>query len=790
MKSINTHTNCTDHCGSYPFIRATTFRIAILVYLLISINFCVSSQPTFIGGIINQYTAVTAVNPCEASAVVSSTAGFQAGDLVLLIQMKGATVNSTNTAQHGNIDDYGNSGNYEIQKIKTINGNVITFEYTFLRTYDATGSVQLVSVPVYQTAIVDSSLRAKSWDGASGGILVLQADSVIFNDTVDLRGKGFRGGQKENDAACFNNGINGAFDYRCATTICGAPKGEGIGSNLTQLYGRGNNAQGGGGGNDHNTGGGGGSNGGAGGRGGTRSNVSQFSCPGPSPGIGGIPIAYSNASNKIFMGGGGGAGEQNNNQGTSGGNGGGIGIFIANTIIGNNQKINANGESVSVKARSDGAGGGGGGGTVLLYTNNVVGNLRITAAGGDGGKLDNGNDPDFCFGPGAGGGGGVLWTRTSTTPATVSFIDTGGTNGFQLYALSSSCPLGTTNGAQPGQPGITLHNLQIPTATEIITPLNASICCDTTVCRGSQVIISATATGMLPITYSWSTGSGSPSITFQANLTTTVSVTVTDKLGCEKVLNVDITVQNDPPSISVCCDTSICRGNSITVTASPNVSSYSYVWSTGLSGIQISDAPVFNRTYRVTVTDQNGCTATDEAYVQVLSNSTNIIALPDSAILLGQDVQLIALSDSTFTFIWSPNSAINNTSIFNPVVTPESTTEYCVTVTDTAGCIASACKLIELIIPEIKVPDAFSPNNDGVNDLFIVFPLKYAQINNIKIYNRWGEVVFNQNGNYVWDGTYKGTEQPAGSYVVNVTYSSPLNPAKSKTVVKDILLIR
>lgn len=674
------------------------------------------AQVSHIGGVINSYAAVQVLNYCENKLTVSNTSGFSPNQKVLMIQMKGAQVAVLNNMQFGTVEDYKGCGNFEINTIEWIAGNDIKLKYAIVRDYEQGGSIQLVSIPEYVTATTDSTLRVKNWDGSSGGVFILKTDTLILNDSITVLGAGFKGAALENEINCWNNGNGGANDYVYATSAIGARKGEGIG-NTPYPFGRGKNGNGGGGGDDHNTGGGGGSNYGAGGRGGTRSNTSQFSCPGPSPGEGGMALTYSNTANKIFMGGGGGAGDENNNEGTPGGDGGGICIIMAKFLLSNDQKINANGRHVPVKALSDGAGAGGAGGTVLLYVDSYLGNLLVNANGGNGGKLDNGGSMTFCFGPGAGGGGGMVWAKGNSLPNFVTVKDTGGINGWNVFTVGPpACPFGTTNGAQPGDDGGTLTNLQITEASVPFVQVTAQACCDTLVCPGETVPFAANGTATFP-----------------------------------------------PPA---------------------------YTWSNGNTNNNFSEAVYNTQTYTVTTTDHRNCTATAAVNVTVPAAGVSITATPDSAIVLGQSVQLTALSSTALTYQWSPTEGLSNTSIYNPVATPDVTTNYCVTVTNEYNCTGSTCKTIELLLPDIKVPDAFSPNADGVNDVFTIFEGNYADIQDIKIYNRWGEVVFTSPVNTAWDGTHKGRLQNAGSYVCRVVYSSPLNPGKTKEVVKDIVLIR
>ncbi|HLP51435.1 MAG TPA: gliding motility-associated C-terminal domain-containing protein [Chitinophagales bacterium] len=841
-------------------------RIYVLVCLLWLCSH-VTAQ-TNIGGVVNKYAAVNSINFCGNVIQVSTTNGFFVGQKVMLIQMKGAEIDNLNSFSFGNILNYKGCGNYEINEIELISGTSIIFKYALMRDYQPEG-LQLVSLEEYTDAVVTSPLTAPAWDGSTGGVVLLKANTLTLNDSITVKGKGFRGAVKQNDGAsqaCFNNGIGGATDYYCSSIVCGAPKGEGIGFFAGNNYGRGKNGNGGGGGNDHNTGGGGGGNYGIGGGGGIRSNVSNFSCPGPGPGVGGGGLYYSNTPNRVFMGGGGGAGDGNNNELTSGANGGGIVIIMANTLVGNNRKINASGNRVDTMARSDGAGGGGAGGAVLLFVDNYTGNVQVNVAGGNGGILDNGGSMSFCMGPGGGGGGGALWVKDAAVSPNITLIDTGGKNGMNVFGLGPpACPYLTTNGASAGDNGGSLTGLQIPIDTIPFVRLEATACCDTQVCPGQTVRLSVTDTATFPPSVQWSSGETTDVVTpqvftttdftvtvrdwrnciFQDVLTVTVqnsipnltlccdtdvcpggyaffevkvtppgaltylwstgetdnailkqvyapdiyTVTVTDANGCTAAKSGIVGIRNTPPPLTVCCDTIVCEGYPVTMSATSTVQ-VTYAWNTGQNTSVVTLPVVTNTTFEVTVTDANGCQAIQSAQASTTSIQTSITAVPDTSILFGQSVQLTAAGDTSYSYVWSPQAGLNNGNIYNPAATPDQSTTYCVTVTSNLDCTASACYNIELVQPDVKVPDAFSPNADGTSDVFTLFPLKFAEIVDVKVYNRWGEVVYNVNSNIPWDGTYKGKPQPTGAYVVQVNYGSSLNPGKVNTITKGFMLIR
>ena len=464
------------------------FRFALLALLC---PFLLFSQEN-ISGIINDYAAVNDLDTCTLVLTVDDATGFQEDMSVLLIQMQGAQLNSGNNADFGQILDIGSAGFYERNEILAINGNEITLRNALLHPYNVDGSVQLVSIPVYQDAFVDNLLTALPWDGQKGGILIFEVENqLILDGPIDVSGLGFRGGLSEisvgNNCSFATNANN--YSYDPTDNWRGAFKGEGIGRlPAAQAGGRGPQANGGGGGNDHNSGGGGGSQIGTGGQGGENREPSFFGCDGQYPGLGGRTLETT--EDRLFLGGGGGAGHENNDVGTDGGDGGGIVIIIAGELEALGFPILANGAD-GANTQGDGAGGGGGGGTILLLTETAAG-YHLEANGGNGGNINNGGE-DRCIGPGGGGGGGRI---LSNLPFNAAFFQTNpGTAGMSVNSSDGNCPDGT-NGAQGGEIGSfeTLDTLLagMPSSTpEIITQPPATI----TACEGDSITIKVVLEG-------------------------------------------------------------------------------------------------------------------------------------------------------------------------------------------------------------------------------------------------------------------------------------------------------
>ena len=509
---------------------------------------------TNIGGTINIYTPITAIatSSCTNQLAVQNSVGFSVGDRVLIIQMKGATINQTNTASFGNILSINDAGNYEFGTILAINGTAISLVNNLMNSYTISGKVQLIRVPQYTNATVTSTLTALPWNGTIGGVLVLEVSgNLTLQANINTDGDGFRGGNMSN--VYFVTGICSAMDhFFISNQALGGFKGEGIAElPATMMTGRGPLANGGGGGNYVNAGGGGGSNASNGGIGGKEwSGCSSLSIGG----IGGRSLLYPS---KSFLGGGGGGSHQDSNVGTSGGDGGGIIIIKAFSLTSNNFPISSNGNNILTQSGEDGGGGGGGGGLVLLDVSNYVGNLSVITNGGNGGSVNNGFLTGHCHGPGGGGGGGLIGITNTTFPVNVTPSVLGGNPGITTN-IQSNC-FNTSYGAASGQNGLTQTSIVLNESN--LVPIGAVIASnDTTVCNGTCAQLNATGA----TSYTWSPSIGLSDSTIAnplacPTLTTTYIVTGTDTNNCTSTDTVTITVN---PTFQLNQNAFICNGDS------------------------------------------------------------------------------------------------------------------------------------------------------------------------------------------------------------------------------------
>lgn len=275
------------------------------------------------------------------------------------------------------------------------------------------------------------------------------------------------------------------------------------------------------------------------------------------------------------------------------------------------------------------------------------------------------------------------------------------TAGYSSYLWSNGGTSQTTTVTQAGTYTVTVTNTRGCTATAqiVVTVLPApvvTITGTTAICPGRTTVLTATGGG----TYLWNTGLTRNALTTAAlNANTTYTVTVTGANGCQTTASVTVTVNPVTPTISGISP--ICAGTTQTLTATGGTS---YRWSPAATGNAITVAPTATTTYKVTVTNATGCTATTSFIVTVLAKPTVTITPATANVCLGNSLTLTATANLA-SYLWS-NGATTNTI----TVTPQQTTTYTVTVTNASGCSNTASKLVTVwAYPQTPVITANGP---------------------------------------------------------------------------------
>jgi gliding motility-associated-like protein len=265
----------------------------------------------------------------------------------------------------------------------------------------------------------------------------------------------------------------------------------------------------------------------------------------------------------------------------------------------------------------------------------------------------------------------------------------------------------------------------------------------------------------------------------------TYTLTLTDDNGCTTVEDVTII---EPPELFLDLDDTgdvLCHGDTtgfISVAATGGTPSFEY----SVNGNDFQAQPIFNSlaagNYTVVIRDSRGCTEEVQAFLNQPAPLT-VEAGDDQTIDLGFTAEINAVHTPPFrpvTWSWTNAETLDCPDCDDPTARPFQTTNYLVTIEDETGC-RSTDSLTIFVVKNypIYIPNAFSPNNDGVNDGFTVFGGPAVQsVRALKIFNRWGGMVFEGynldlgNESMGWDGVFNGREMNAAvfAYLAEVEF--------------------
>jgi len=347
----------------------------------------------------------------------------------------------------------------------------------------------------------------------------------------------------------------------------------------------------------------------------------------------------------------------------------------------------------------------------------------------------------------------------------------GGTGTISYSWAPSGGSAASASGLAAGTYTVTATDANGCTATTTATIANSggptvSIASQTNIpCFGGNTgAATASASGGTgTLTYSWSGGAGTNSSA--SNLTAgTYTVTVTDGSGCSNTATVTITQPNAiNPVVTTTPATCGLNDGTASVNATGGTGVLTPLWNTGSTNSNLTNLAAGN--YSVTVTDANGCTASASGTVGV-TGSIPVSAGVDVIITQGGSTILTGTGPAGATFSWTPPTGLSCTNCASPTASPTQTTTYYLTVTQN-GCSATDTVTVFVDIPcgELFVPNAFSPNNDGNNDMLYVMGNCITNLE-FTIFDRWGEKVFETTSQaFGWDGTYGGKPLDAAVFV-------------------------
>lgn len=321
------------------------------------------------------------------------------------------------------------------------------------------------------------------------------------------------------------------------------------------------------------------------------------------------------------------------------------------------------------------------------------------------------------------------------------------------------------------------------------TPTTVSInpSTDTLICAGSSLTLTASGAN----SYVWS-----PNLALTPN-TTSATVTVAppnltkyvvegfNAFGCSDTASIRVSTVNDYSiTISASPNDSICKGDSITLKVVGAPASSSIVWSpsTGITTptnvASVTVKPSFTTQYKVDVTDSAACFPHNETIWVGVGDTTSISLGLDSVYLQGGTTLPLTpsvVNGPIATWAWTPATNLSCSDCGNPIATVKENICYSVEATSIYGCKAedNICIVAFCEASQVFIPNAFTPDGDGVNDYLWIKARGIKSVKSFRIFNRWGQVVF-ERANFVpvdydrinaWDGKIKGVIAPTEVYV-------------------------
>jgi gliding motility-associated-like protein len=296
---------------------------------------------------------------------------------------------------------------------------------------------------------------------------------------------------------------------------------------------------------------------------------------------------------------------------------------------------------------------------------------------------------------------------------------------------------------------------------------------DTTICRGDTIRLHVQSDGLR---YNWTPANQVLNATAANSDVVTMANTnyeITASIGSCTAKDQILVTAVPYPVADAGLDTTICFDTKAQLLGSTEAIRFIWLPAPTLSNINILNpvaSPKTTTAYVLSVNDNKGCPKPgyDTIVVNVLPE-IKPFAGRDTAVVVNQLLQLQASGGNRYK--WMPATSLSNPAVANPTATysaPSPGITYKVLVYNEAGCVDSAYIKVKVFqtLPTVFVPNAFTPNRDGKNDLLRPIAVGIARIDYFEIFNRWGQLVFRTSTNeHGWDGTIGGKIQPSGTYV-------------------------
>ncbi len=272
--------------------------------------------------------------------------------------------------------------------------------------------------------------------------------------------------------------------------------------------------------------------------------------------------------------------------------------------------------------------------------------------------------------------------------------------------------------------------------------------------------------------------------------------TLVSSSGCDSVASLVLKVNPIPSQPAITSNSPVCLGNTLLLTAY-SASAVSYLWTLpNGQNVNAKDLSIDNVSFAQAgvysiATFANGCgSAASSTVVRVLAAPV-VNAGPDLQLHEGDTAVIVATATgANLRYQWTPNLYfLSSDTIKTPAIYGVKDIVYTLTATESGKCPASDMVLIRVLprVNPIFIPNVFSPNSDGKNDLWVIRQLAAYPDATVEIYTRYGAKIFSSSGGYKhpWDGTYKSKPMPTGTYYYIITPNQ-----KSKPITGWVMLIR
>jgi gliding motility-associated-like protein len=360
---------------------------------------------------------------------------------------------------------------------------------------------------------------------------------------------------------------------------------------------------------------------------------------------------------------------------------------------------------------------------------------------------------------------GIVWTdipAATTTTFTKNFMATT-TPGKYIYRLSAA-EAGNMNTAQCR---IASKQLMVEIAANPVTMAGSN----SPICANNPLLMTVTG----GTKYQWTGANNFSAATASVSINNAQPVQsgkyyvlVANDAGCTHLDSVTVAVNPNPVANIAFAAATICEGDNVKLESSGG-DSYQWIPATGLSSDAVA-APIASPTatinYSVIVYNQFACSDTAKVEVNVIE-APRADAGQDKWIIEGHSIQLQAnATGQNITHSWTPDVFINDPQSLQPVINPPRDTTYVLSVFSNDGCGVDTDTMKVIVFKDVFVPNAFTPDNDGLNDTWNIPALNAFPNFELTVFNRQGQVVYqNKNSHIPWNGKYKGEPQPTGVFV-------------------------